>query len=1129
MNDLYPDINDPLFNIKLAKRKEFNESSHKFSVKEVENEAERLCFSTFELNPHQQFVKSFLSLNTPYNSLLLYHGLGTGKTCSAIGISEEMRNYMKQMGITKKIIIVASPNVQDNFRQQLFDDRKMKKVGGIWNIHGCSGAKFLAEINPINLKGLPKEKIISQVNRIINSYYLFMGYGEFANFISKKSNVSDDFSPEQSEKIKAKRLRATFENRLIIIDEVHNIRNSDNKREKRVASRLDDLIKYVHPLRLVFLSATPMYNDPREIIWLINLMNKNDGRSTIDIREVFDNDGNFKIDERGREIGKELLTRKATGYVSFLKGDNPYTFPYRIFPYDFKSPESLKSNTYPDKSLLGGNIIQQMEYLDLFCVKPGSYQDKVYQVIINNLKRENKDSKKLDVENMERFGYTLLQKPLEALNMSYPIDDSELDDATSSSLVGIEGIKRCMSFKDNKSEYTYRPDILEKYGQIFSKGKLHKYSSKISNIVDTVLSSTGIALVYSQFLDGGIIPIALALEERGCKRYDGPNLLKDGPKKKTNIVYTMITGNEDLSPNNALVVKTASIDKNKDGELIKIILISRAGSEGLDFANIRQVHILDPWYNTNRLEQTIGRAVRNCSHKNLPFKERNVMIFMYATLLKNMNEAADMYVYRVAELKAILIGKVSRTLKEGAIDCLLNNEQLNAAADILNQKKKLLLANGMEIKFDIGDKPLTQQCDYMESCSYTCSPDAKIKSSDIVLDTYSITPNESLIVKIKNLFKEHFFYKKNDIISLVTYSKSYSLEQIDYALTTLINDKSLILEDRYGRAGNLINIGEYYIFQPLELENKQASLFDRTRPVQYKRNKIIIPTNMLGYTQEEEVIDNSAIISRTISSKKIFDDMKKLYDQAFKPDSKLKKSEKDWYKNAANAIVRLMYGGMKKSLLETFVVDHLWDVSSSQEKLSMLQVLFSGTELNSFQEKVLKTVEKRIVHPSLENSGIYIQQGSSFILYVFQKKEKKWVKGEKTDNDEFMPLFVKNASSMIKKLSNIYGFIIPFKDTNELIFKTKIKDQKRQSGARCDQASKKDTIKTLNMILNIVKKNDACPSSVFDDDTVKDIGNIELCCYTELILRCYNYHSVNKNVWFVNPEYAQNILDILKN
>ena len=1122
MNDLYPDINDPNFNIKIARRKEFNDSSFKFDVKDAEEEAKRICFSSFELNPHQQFVKNFMSINTPYNSLLLYHGLGTGKTCSAIGISEEMRNYMKQMGITKKIIIVASPNVQENFKQQLFDDRKMEKVGGVWNIHGCSGAKFLAEINPINLKGLSKEKIVTQVNRIINSYYLFMGYGEFANFIAKKSNVSEDFSPEQQEKIKARRLRNTFENRLIIIDEVHNIRNSENKKEKRVASRLDELIKYVHPLRLLLLSATPMYNDPREIVWLINLMNRNDGRSPLEVGEVFDPQGHFRINERGEETGKELLMRKATGYVSFLKGDNPYTFPYRVFPGDFESPQSLKKHTYPTRSLLGGEILQRMQYLDLFCLSPGSYQAKIYDSIIQKLIRES-DTKKLDISNMERFGYTLLQKPLEALNMTYPISEESLDEATSASLVGIEGLHRCMNFKSNKSEYEYKPEILEEYGRIFSKSKIGKYSAKISEITERIISDTGICLVYSQFLEGGIIPLALALEELGCKRYDGPSLLKTPPKKKLNVVYTMITGNEDLSPNNALAVKTASDTKNKDGSLIKIILISRAGSEGLDFANIRQVHILDPWYNTNRIEQTIGRAVRNCSHKNLPFTERNVMIFMYATLLKNNFEAADMYVYRVAEIKAILIGRVTRSLKEGAIDCILNHEQIKSAAEIMKQKRPLVLSNGEKITLDIGDKPFTQQCDYMESCSYSCSPTAKITAKDIVLDTYTLSGNETLIMKIKNLFKEHFFYKKDDLVNTLTYSKPYSREEIDFALDTLVKDKTAVVEDRYGRGGNIINIGEYYIYQPLELDNEQISLFDRSRPIDYKRGKLVVPSSLVK--TQDIIVDEGA----SNEGDKIVKDMTELFKSALKPDSKLKKSEKNWYKNAANAIVRLMVGGMTKDLLETFVVDHIWDTTVGSEKVNVLNYIYSKDtkDYTDFETLLSSVIDSRIISLSAVEKGIYIQEGSEFKLFILE--DKQWKKGEKTDNDEFTPLLVKEVSGVIKTLSDIFGFIIPFKETNELIFKTKIKEQKRQSGARCDQASKKDTIKTLNMILNSVKRNENCPSSEFDDDTVKNIGNIELCCYTELVLRCYNHHKLLGKSWFVNPEYAQNVLDILKN
>ena len=85
---------------------------------------------------------------TPYNSLLLYHGLGTGKTCSAIGVAEEMRQYMQQMNIRKKILIIASPNVQDNFKLQLFNESKLKKLeNGTWNVSSCVGQSLYKEIN----------------------------------------------------------------------------------------------------------------------------------------------------------------------------------------------------------------------------------------------------------------------------------------------------------------------------------------------------------------------------------------------------------------------------------------------------------------------------------------------------------------------------------------------------------------------------------------------------------------------------------------------------------------------------------------------------------------------------------------------------------------------------------------------------------------------------------------------------------------------------------------------------------------------------------------------------------------------------------------------------------------------
>ena len=93
--------------------------------------------------------------------------------------------------------------------------------------------------------------------------------------------------------------------------------------------------------------------------------------------------------------------------------------------------------------------------------------------------------------------------------------------------------------------------------------------------------------------------------------------------------YVLITGDSHFSQSNAEDMKFITNKKNADGSQVKVVIISKAASEGLDFANVRQVHILEPWYNLNRIEQIIGRGVRNLSHCSLPFEKRNVELYLY--------------------------------------------------------------------------------------------------------------------------------------------------------------------------------------------------------------------------------------------------------------------------------------------------------------------------------------------------------------------------------------------------------------------------------------------------------------------------------------------------------------------
>ena len=104
MDYLYPRLEDEEFNLKLSQHKELRDHQYDGYITSVKDEAEALCNADFELAT-SEFCENFMSFNTPYNSLLLYHGLGSGKTCSAIGISEEMRKYMKQLVNVSRLLL----------------------------------------------------------------------------------------------------------------------------------------------------------------------------------------------------------------------------------------------------------------------------------------------------------------------------------------------------------------------------------------------------------------------------------------------------------------------------------------------------------------------------------------------------------------------------------------------------------------------------------------------------------------------------------------------------------------------------------------------------------------------------------------------------------------------------------------------------------------------------------------------------------------------------------------------------------------------------------------------------------------------------------------------------------------
>lgn len=1215
---LYPTLNDPLFNVKIAERKEFGDTQYDGDISTgIREKANIMCNAKFELMPHQLFVRNFMSFQTPYNGLLLYHGLGSGKTCSAIGIAEEMRGYMKQVGIKQRILVVASPNVQGNFRLQLFDERKLKKIPNpnqthgimgteedIWDLHSCVGNSLLKEINPANVKGLSREKVISQINTIINTYYKFMGYGQFTNYMQEKISISspERFTEKERAEYEIRNIRRVFNNRLIIIDEVHNIRMTDENSNKKTAVLLMKVAKYSENMRLLLLSATPMFNSHKEIIWLTNLLNINDKRATIEASSVFDKNGNYREpDEKGLvEGGEQLLKRKLTGYVSYVRGENPFIFPYRIYPHLF-SPEHTfsaikekeeSSPVYPKRQMNNMEITDPIQYVKVYLNSCGTYQERVYNAMIENMRNREYiyqtamgNIRELpSFENMESFGYTLLQAPLEALNMVYPTPevDSMLEtetimtghSTTIGESIGNQGLLNTMIFDDNtkptmiKHNFRYKDATLEKYGAIFSPENVGLYSAKIAKICDILKKSKGIVVIYSQYIHGGMIPIALALEEMGFSRYcststHNKNLFQKPPTAPIDATtmlpmdqmestyafspakYMMISGDKSYSPSNTEDIKYATSPANKNGEKVKVIIVSKAGSEGLDFKNVRQVHILEPWYNMNRIEQIIGRGVRNLSHCDLPFEERNVEIYMHASLLSTNREeeAVDLYVYRFAEKKAIQIGKVSRTLKESSVDCILNIAQTNFTVDKLgaiaeNENITMNLSSGKTIQFRVGDEPYSALCDYMETCEYKCTPTISDPTASVGkrLDTYNKyyakTNNDYIVKRIAALYREKAFYKRDELIREINRVKIYPVEQIYYALTLLVKGSNEYLVDKYGRIGNLLNKGEYYVFQPVEISDPNISIYERSVPVDYKRRDIVLEVATDFDKQKTDTLAPEKTYE-TLITKMITN-----YKTAFSPTQiKIGSGEKNWYKHANHVLDSIQDEySIPRERIEEYVIYHMLDLLMIDDKIVLLNhVLSAEQDPPSFVEdkytydKLIYVCKKYFNKKIVERDGntvaflttrenvskLYVKIDRSVLVKDADATEQNgWVELDSEDAKTYTDLIARNVVQRNNVNDSIIGFVNVFKD-KEMVFKIKDVRQKRNNvGARCgDSTSKSDVVKLLNTLNGT-------------EETYENTFHIGLCVLMEVLLRWYSDTQRNGKVYFFDAEqtYVNNIV-----
>ena len=186
------------------------------------------------------------------------------------------------------------------------------------------------------------------------------------------------------------------------------------------------------------------------------------------------------------------------------------------------------------------------------------------------------------------------------------------------------------------------------------------YSTKFFQIYKRIKKSKGPVFIYSNFKEiGGLKTLIKFLQRHGYKDYKEHG--------ESDMSFAVWTGDESIEYKDK--IKTIFNKKdNTNGDKIKIFLGTPSIKEGVSLLRVEQVHILEPYWNISRLKQIMGRAVRYCSHKDLPPRRRYVDIFLYLATYPNVN-TIDQYIWNLAKKKYKLISKFENSMKEKAIDC----------------------------------------------------------------------------------------------------------------------------------------------------------------------------------------------------------------------------------------------------------------------------------------------------------------------------------------------------------------------------------------------------------------------------------------------------------------------------
>jgi hypothetical protein len=372
--------------------------------------------------------------------------------------------------------------------------------------------------------------------------------------------------------------------------------------------------------------------------------------------------------------------------------------------------------------------------------------------------------------------------------------------------------------------------------------------------------------------------------------------------------------------------------------------------------------------------------------------------------------------------------------------------------------------------------------------------------------------------------------------------KPFPLEQVYYSISVFLKNRDEWLVDKKGRKGYMILKEDTYAFQPLEIANEKASIFERSNPLEYKRKSIPIemPKDPILTTTKPIIKPKPTMNTSQNPDSVVLSEYQVLYNQLQKnvetvlsASSYIKplKQDMNWYKYAKLSLrICIDKHKIERKEVIRYIIYHHMDCLSLQDRKVFLHALLSTFEsfvLENESESIETMLKKYFIEKVDQNNPdkkyILLNSKNNNLVYSLTKDSRLW-KEEPSfpENATWLQTFnlrktlLDKVNAESNKTECNVGFIGIFKDNYSFKIKSLL-NTRPKPGALCDQADKQKLIAKINDMLEKAGKN----AEIYNKDPVYSFSAIErpnLCIIYEMLMRSIT--EKEKNICFLSPEQA---------